>query len=46
MLEYIKYLVDKDYHMIIVYILLGLIIYKILKKIIQNKTGKRGYGKF
>ena len=40
MLEYIKYLVDKDYHMIIVYILLGLIIYKILKKIIQNKTKK------
>ena len=40
MLDYIKYLVDKDYHMIIVYILLGLIIYKILKKIIQNKTKK------
>ena len=40
MLEYIKYLIDKDYHLIIIYIILGVIIYKLLKKLIQTKTKK------
>ena len=40
LLEYLKYLIDKDYHLIIIYIFMGWIIYEIVKKIINKQTVK------
>jgi len=39
-LEYLKYLIDKDYHLIIVYMFMGWLIYEIVKKIISKQANK------
>lgn len=38
MLDFLKYFVQHDYHLIIIYIILGWIIYEIIRKIIINQT--------
>ena len=40
LLEYLKHLIDKDYHLIVIYIFMGWIIYEIVKKIINKQTVK------
>lgn len=31
-MNFIKYFIDKDYHLIIIYVLLGMFIYELIKK--------------
>ena len=38
--DYYKFFIDKDIHLIIIYIILGLIVYQIIKKVIISKTNK------
>lgn len=40
LLDFLKYLIEKDIHLIIIYIFLGWLIYQILKTIIINQTKK------
>jgi len=37
-IDYLKFLIDKDYHLIIIYIFMGWIVYEIIKKILKNQT--------
>lgn len=39
-LEYLKYLLDKDYHLIIIYIVIGTFVYQIIKSLIEKKNSK------
>lgn len=40
MLDFLKYFIENDYHLIIIYIILGWIVYQIIKKIITKRTQK------
>lgn len=40
LLDFLKYLIDKDIHLIIIYIVLGWLIYEIIKTIINRHTKK------
>lgn len=40
MLDFLKYFIEHNYHLIIIYIILGWIVYQIIKKIITKRTQK------
>lgn len=40
-MNFIKYFIDKDYHLIIIYVLLGMFIYELIKKIIFRKVNRK-----
>ena len=40
MLDFFNYFIDHDYHLIIIYIILGWVFYQIIKKIITKQTAK------
>lgn len=40
LLDFFKYLIDKDIHLIIIYVVLGYIIYEIIKKALKKYTSK------